>query len=163
MTNELDAERLRELLSYNTETGVFTWRVSTNNRIRVGQVAGVLHDGYVRVAVAKHRHLAHVLAWLHHYGRWPADQIDHINGDPSDNRIANLRECSHAQNAQNRKRRIDNASGFKGVHGCRQGWRATLRRGGRLMHLGYFKTPEAAHDAYLAAAEQHFGEFARGQ
>jgi hypothetical protein len=92
------------------------------------------------------------------HGVWPADVIDHINGNPLDNRIENLREATQAQNLGNCKKRVDNTSGHKGVATVWNGsWRATIR--GR--HLGTFATKEQAQTAYANAAEREFGAFAK--
>jgi hypothetical protein len=88
-------------------------------------------------------------------------QVDHANCDPLDNRRANLRVCTPAENVRNRRRTKANTSGFKGVSRTRWGWRAEIRVDRKLIFLGHHKTPEAAHAAYWAAAQKHFGEFAR--
>lgn len=93
--------------------------------------------------------------------------VDHINGDKLDNRKANLRACSHAENLRNRKRNRNNRTGFKGVYfdasngGARQPWRAEIRVDRRRVRLGRFSTPEMAHEAYCHAAAKLHGEFAR--
>ena len=101
---ELTAERLREVLAYDPDTGVFTWKARTSpfSRVNVGDVAGNLRrDGYIEICVDGRKHQSHRLAWLYVYGEWPADQIDHINGIRTDNRIANLREANNAENHHN--------------------------------------------------------------
>jgi heme-degrading monooxygenase HmoA len=162
----LTAERLRELLAYDPAAGVFTWRVDVRGGawVKAGHVAGTIHsrDGYRQISICKVQHKAHRLAWLYVTGAWPSEQIDHVNGDRSDNRIANLREASAAGNARNARRRIDNVSGFKGAYEYRPGkWRAYINKDGRRINLGTFATPEEAHAAYVAAAQEHHGEFAR--
>ena len=88
----LTAERLRELLNYDPLTGVFSWRVNGRGRSGVGTVAG--GSNHKRIAIDKKEYFVHRLAWLYVHGCWPTEDIDHINGDPSDNRIANLREAN---------------------------------------------------------------------
>ena len=84
---------MKDLLNYDPDTGDFTWKVSTSNRVRVGQVAGTLrHDGYIRIKVNGKLYLAHRLAWFFVYGVWPVEFLDHIDQDKSNNRINNLRE-----------------------------------------------------------------------
>ena len=96
-------------------------------------------------------------------GKFPIDQVDHINLDKLDNRWVNLREATNSQNQANIHAHITNTSGFKGVswHRGVQKWRAQIERDGHSCYLGYFDTPEAAAAAYANAAQKHFGEFAR--
>ncbi len=126
--DDLTADRLRTLLSYNPETGVFTRNIRTSNRINVGDVAGsATEGGYWAIKIDGKSIKSHRLAWLYTYGCWPTNEIDHINGDPADNRIENLRDVSHEHNTQNTRRpRIDNASGFLGVHACNGGYMASI-------------------------------------
>jgi hypothetical protein len=148
----LTADRLRELLHYEPGTGVFTWRVSRGS-CRIGD----------KVRIDRGLYYAHRLAWLYMTGEWPAHQIDHINGVPGDDRWANLRPATNAQNNANGSRRVTNKSGFKGVwwhKQCRK-WVAAIMVNGRSRHLGLFNCPAAAHAAYVEAANKHFGEFAR--
>jgi hypothetical protein len=97
------------------------------------------------------------------YGQWPRRGIDHVNGDGTDNRLENLREANQSQNGANRRLTSKNTSGFKGVSFAKQAkrWRAGIQVGGRRKHLGYFDTPELAHQRYVEAAKAAFGEFAR--
>lgn len=100
---KLTVERLRAVLSYDAETGVFVWRVSSKGTA-AGAIAGAkLGTGYTTITVDQERFLAHRLAWFYVHGRWPADQIDHIDGDRRNNAIANLREATNQANQWNRK------------------------------------------------------------
>jgi hypothetical protein len=93
--DKLTAERLRERLHYDAETGVFTRRVGSGHA-RAGDMAGSVHStGYVRIGIDGGKYTAHCLASLYMNCVWPSDQIDHINGNRSDNRIANVRERRH--------------------------------------------------------------------
>jgi HNH endonuclease/AP2 domain len=160
----LTVERLRQVLDYDPEIGVFTWRVQPNNRVKAGAVAGTLADrGYRRIKIDDREYLAHRLAWLHHYCEWPPGEIDHKDNNPANNAIANLRVASRSQNCWNSRKRKDNKSGLKGVywHSPARRWSAQIKIHGRNVYLGSFATPEQAHAAYMAAAEEHFGEFAR--
>jgi hypothetical protein len=161
----LTAERLRELLDYDPETGVFTRRVDAGSRGKAGSVAGGYHSrgGYLEIGIDGRVYYSHRLAILYVTGEWPTAHVDHINNVKDDNRFANLREATKAQNATNSKRRSDNTSGFKGVgyDPRRRRWVARIRYGGRTTCLGRFKTPDAAHAAYRAAAQELHGEFAR--
>lgn len=156
MAADLTAERLRELLDYNPETGAFVWRV-TRGPAKAGAPAGGLNTrGYHQITVDVHNHRAHRLAWLYVYGRWPKGEIDHINGVCDDNRIVNLREATHAENMQNVALQSNNTSGYAGVNWRFGSWHASIRHHGRKVHLGRYPTPEAAYAAYLAAkAELH--------
>ncbi len=151
----MDQQRLRELLDYDAETGRFVWR-QANKRVKAGTVAGYVgNDGYVRIRASGTRFLAHRLVWFYVHGTWPAGEIDHINGDRSDNRIANLRDVSRLTNRQNMRRaQADNRSGLLGVSLTNNRCKASIRSGGKNHHLGYFASPEAAHAAYVAAKRQ---------
>jgi hypothetical protein len=154
----LTAERLRELLHYDPETGVFTWRV-TSGKANNGAPAGWIgsSDGVrqvVLIGISHRNYKAHRLAWLHTYGAWPVGVIDHINGDPLDNRISNLRDTSQQVNSQNQRRaRSDSKSGLLGAYWDERDrcWKSHIKADGRLKWLGRFDTPEEAHAAYLAA------------
>lgn len=161
--SDLTAERAKELLDYDPETGVFRWKVS-KGRVKAGDVAGrVNNTGYIQIRVDRNLYQAHRIAWLLTRDEWPNLQIDHINGDRADNRICNLRQATKAQNAQNTSKRAHNTSGFKGVSWCRRHakWHAQLQKNKRRVYLGRFRCPTAAHIAYCKAAKEHFGEYAR--
>jgi hypothetical protein len=152
----ITVERLRQVLDYNHETGIFTRRITLGATAIAGSVTSAATDahGYRRVMVDGRRYPAHRLAWLHFHGVWPADQIDHINGSRSDNRIANLRAVTQLVNIQNqRTARRNNASGFLGVSWVkdRSKWRAQIMVSGAVLKIGHFTTPEAAHAAYIEA------------
>jgi len=142
-------------LSYDPETGVLTWKRKPNRRIVVGSVAGRIDSwGYVSIKVDGKLHKAHRIAFLIMEGEFPKDQVDHINGDWADNRWRNLRKASRAENMQNiAGPTARNTSGFLGVTRDRRrsGWIAQIVVNKRRHHLGSFKTPEDAHQAYLDA------------
>ena len=160
----ISAERLREILHYDPETGVFTWNISTNNFVKIGSVAGSPDDkGYLLIQIDGRRHKAHRLAWLYETGKWPRDMIDHVNGISSDNRFANLREATRSENMCNKGPPANNRTGLKGVRwrSEHRRWQAQIGVNGQKKHLGYFSTPEEAHAAYAAAAKAFHGDFAR--
>jgi hypothetical protein len=161
----ITAERLRELLDYDPETGVFRWRARRGGRAYANAVAGTIacRHGYRQILVDLKLFLAHRLAWLYVYGEWPPGCLDHINRQRDDNRIANLRLATMAQNCANARVRCNNTSGFPGVRKHKQKWTAYIKYNGRQIHLGMFDAPEKAHKAYRAAAVAYFGEFARGE
>lgn len=146
-------ETVRERFDYDPDTGILTWRNRSGNAKKGSRAGCASHwNGYRVVSLSGRQHQEHRIAWLHFYGAMPAGHIDHINGDRSDNRIANLRECSAAENAQNRKLHADNKSGYQGVHLTPKGkWRAQIKVRGFRHYLGDFSSPELAHAAYLGA------------
>jgi hypothetical protein len=102
--DDLTAERLRELLDYDPQTGNLIWRQKAHGR-PAGEVAGCRTSrGYWRVGVDRVEYKAHRLVWLHVYGEWPSKQIDHINRNACDNRIENLRDVTASENLVNRRR-----------------------------------------------------------
>jgi hypothetical protein len=160
----LTAERLRELLDYDAESGVFTWRVSPALGVPKGATAGSTHHtGYIFIRFKKRNYAAHRLAWFYVHGEWPPAgiDIDHANGDRSDNRIANLRLATRSQNCANRRRQINNTSGVTGVRKLRGKWMARIKIGGEYQYLGVFAQFQDAVTARNEAAAKHFGEFAR--
>lgn len=155
MKKELTAERLREVLHYDENTGVFTWQTSNSNRAPSGSKAGSLDSkGYARIRVDGQDYRAHRLAWLWVFGAWPQSLVDHINHEKTDNRICNLREATASQNQQNRRLSRNNTSGYTGVHWDRHNnkWGATIGHLNTQKNLGRFESIEAAIQAYIAAA-----------
>lgn len=152
MTETLTQGRLKEVLSYDPDVGVFI-RVAPLKGQKVGSRSGVRSAcGYMQVGVDRQTYLGHRLAWFYVHGVWPNGQIDHLNGDRADNRISNLRDVSGGINQQNqRKPHIDATSGFLGVRRSRNRWRAAIKNNGRILSLGTYDTPKLAHEAYLGA------------
>lgn len=160
--NRLTAERLREVLVYDSLSGTFVWRIDRYQNIKAGRIAGNLNPvGYIGICIDYRLHLAHRLAWLYVYGIWPTNEIDHINGNRSDNRICNLREATAAQNRQNyKKANATNKTGYLGVRTKNNGrtFEANIQVKGRTKYIGAFSTADAAHAAYLTA-KRSFHEF----
>jgi hypothetical protein len=157
----LTAERLREVLSYDPETGIFRW-LYDHCSVKAGDVAGCPEaKGYLRISVDGRRYKAHRLAWLHYFGVWPDKQVGHRNTIKSENWIDNLREGGNAQNCANAETPKNNSTGFKGVARSGERFAAGIKVNYRRAHLGSFDTPEEAAAAYDAAAIQAWGEFAR--
>lgn len=162
----LTQEKLKSMLRYDETTGVFTWIVKPNRRISAGSIASnSRRDGYVRIGIDGGRYLAHRLAWLYIHGRWPDGVLDHINGNPSDNKIANLRECTQTENQLNRRICANNKAGRKGVlwDKAKKKWLARAQLHKKTYHLGYFNDIESADAAYQRFATTHHGEFACSQ
>jgi hypothetical protein len=149
---KLTIERAAAVLSYEPETGLFRWKVKVRFSVP-GEVAGRIKDnGYVAISVDGDVYYAHRLAWLFSYGGWPGALIDHIDGDKTNNRIANLREVTKQVNAQNLKGpHVGNETGFLGVTPDKKagGFKAIISHGGRRHWIGRFATPEEAHAAYV--------------
>lgn len=151
---DLSIEFVREKFEYDAASGVLTSRAT-------GKI-GYLQEGYRRFDIRGRHYGVHRLAWAWYYGEWPNGLIDHINGDPADNRIANLRLASQAENMRNRRAQKRRSHVLKGITPAWGGkWRAGLRIDGKYTFLGTFETAEAAHAAYVAKAKEVFGEFAR--
>jgi hypothetical protein len=154
----LTQEMVREALSYNPSTGEFKWAV-TRGAIKAGYPAGSKHNrGYLTIRLFGKLYLLHRVAWLYEHGAWPEEQIDHINGDKKDNRIANLRCVSGAINAQNKSAAIgsNKSSGLLGVsYNKKLGrWHAYINVNRRRKFLGYHDTAETAHAAYIKAKRE---------
>ena len=163
-------DTLRKFLSYDPDTGLFVWRLREpedfvhakhpSRRCKIwntrygGKAAGSFRrDGYGRLSINDNRYLAHRVAWAMHHGAWPAQQIDHINGNPSDNRLVNLREVPNADNAKNARRARNNTSGVTGVtkHSLCDKWVAQIYANGEAIYLGLFESFEDAVAARKAA------------
>lgn len=168
MMGTLTADRLRAVLDYDANTGIFTWAVRplsdfANTQAYGSFVARCLGkeagsptmNGYRRITVDRAPYLAHRLAWLHFHGSWPSQHIDHINGDGCDNRIVNLRDVSNADNHRNLRLMKTNNSGVCGVRHTPYGtFSATIWENSKIIHLGSFKTKEEAIAARKAAERQ---------
>lgn len=158
----LTQKRVREILSYDPDTGIFRWRVSTGPRCKVGDEAGVIGGpGYRYMSIDGRKVLAHRLVWLWVHGYWPSQQIDHINRIRTDNRLANLREATPLQNRWNASAKKDSTTGFKGIFRKGKRWGARIMIDYRLVPLGIFDTPQEAAAAYEAASKMLHGEFSR--
>jgi hypothetical protein len=163
MRNDLSADYVRSLLDYDPKTGAVSWKQNLNRRGHFRGPAGTINrSGYLQIGINNKLYLAHRLVWLHFYGRWPRQFLDHANGNRSDNRIENLREASRLDNNRNKATPSNNRSGFKGVV-VRQSGRisAHIGQSGKQRHLGYFSTLEGAHAAYQIEARKSFGQFYR--
>jgi hypothetical protein len=161
---DLTLARLRELLIYEPEIGLFRWLQRKGGMISGDVAGGSTPYGYVTIGIDGRRYMAHRLAVLYMTDAWPIADVDHVNGERADNRWANLRQATRRQNLGNMKLRPVSTTGFKGViyEARRCKFRADIRcGGGKSRYLGRFDTALEAHEAYMAAAREIFGEFAR--
>lgn len=154
-TEKITQEELKRILQYNPETGIFTYRMKPNFRIRVGSVAGSPNStGYIQIKIGHVLHKAHRLAWLYVYGVHPKGEIDHRNHVKDDNRISNLRDGTKSQNQGNRvTAQASSKTGIIGVwwNKWSKRWTSSITVNRKRKHLGYFSTQEEAAAAYIAA------------
>lgn len=151
--NEMTLADLRAIIRYCPDSGAFTRLVSKSNAHKPGVISGGRTDqGYIRLQVNGISYKAHRLAWFYMTGKWPKQEVDHINGIRDDNRWCNLREASRAFNGQNMHRaRKDNKLGLLGVSKNKKRWMARIEIGGKRIQIGTFSSPLEAHQAYVDA------------
>lgn len=149
-------DRLKQLLHYNPDTGIFT-RLKANRKLTIGSPCGsVGKDNRVMISIDNKNYRAHRLAWLYIYGEFPELEIDHINGNASDNRICNLRSVSHKVNLQNRVSFTKhNSVKYIGVTKNRNRYGAQIKIDGVRVWLGTYDTPEEASEVYLKFKRQY--------
>lgn len=163
----LTAERAREVLSYDPKTGNLTWRKPTGKKPKVGNEAGCAHTQangyqYVQVGIDGGRYRKTTVIWLIVHGCKPIGDIDHVNGNSTDDRLCNLREATRTQNMANKRMHKNNRSGIKGVFWDtqRKKWRAQVRKDRKNHYAGHFTDKYEAGAAYLAKARELHGNFA---
>jgi len=151
----LTQSRLKELLNYDPETGIFTW-VANRQKVTIGDVAGTINKGYRAIRIDGKQYKAHRLTFLYMTGNFPKEHTDHIDGDKLNNRWANLRGCTHAENHQNRASHKGSSSKYVGVgwHKASQKWRADIKINGKQKFLGRFETEIAAYASYCKAKSE---------
>lgn len=152
-------ERARAVFAYDPETGVITWAKAGK---KAGTIAGHANKtiGYRTLWADGRAYLAHRVAWLLTHGEWPAGEIDHRNGNRSDNRLSNLRCVTKQVNCQNLRRAPShNTSGYLGVTFCKctGRWRAQIVINKKHIAIGRYDSPEMAYAAYVAA-KRHMHE-----
>lgn len=158
---ELTQERLKELLRYDPETGLFYW-LQDRYRVKAGDRAGSVSPStqYRIIRLDQRNYAEHRLAWFYAKGEWPASEVDHKDLNRQNNKWENLRLATSSQNKANRKGR---GAYPKGVcfHKASGLFSSRIHSNGKQISLGYFNTPELAHEAYRLAAPKYHGEFAR--
>jgi hypothetical protein len=155
-------ERLRKCLIYDPASGLFRWKSGR----RAMAIAGTQNSlGYIRIKIDQVSLGASRIAWAMMTGEWPQRDVDHRDRHKGNNRWSNLRLATEAQNKANSKVDSRNTVGMKGAVyiSKRRCWRAQIIIAGKARHLGHFPTPQGAHSAYMAAAIEAYGEFARLQ
>ncbi len=163
----IDQEYLLSIFDYNPDTGDLIRKVRTGPNSKVGDKAGFQDrkDGYVEVKVRGRRYLAHRVIWMMVHGRWPYPQLDHIDRNPSNNKLSNLREVTKMQNMCNRGRPMNSARPYRGVDviqcKLKNRYSAKINAMKRSYYLGTFDCPIAAAKAYDRAAKEKFGDFAQ--
>lgn len=152
----LSLERLKELLEYDHEIGVFKWKVD-RGPIRAGSTAAKPKPHrYGQIRIDGVLYYAHRLAWFYTHGTWPVNEVDHINGVRNDNRLSNLRDVPHQSNSQNViKPRKSNKSGYLGINKLGEKWVANIYLHGRTTYLGIFSCKKQAHQAYVEAKRKY--------
>jgi len=160
---KIAVEELKTKFRYEPETGHIYWVEPGKGKIKKKPAGTKMSTGYIGVLIKGKRYLAHRIAWALHHGAWPDDQIDHINGDKTDNKISNLREATNSQNGKNYGFNCANTSGVKGVSWCKdtEKWRAVIRSEGKARNLGRYDNLEDAVLARKKAEQQYFGEWGR--
>jgi len=152
---------LRQILNYDLETGFLYWKINKSPTATAGSIAGAKSYGYINIRIDNISYRAHRIIWKMFYGVEPANLIDHINRNRSDNRICNLREANNSQNNANSKTK--NKFKMKGVRvinkGCR--YEAFITIKGKYKYLGVYDTPDDAHAAYIREAKKYHGEYFR--
>jgi hypothetical protein len=166
---DLTPEFLRSILSYDEETGLLHWRVR-RGRFRAGEIAGRVRAGeagklYVFIEICDRAFRGARIVWVIKTGAWPDFEVDHKDGDGTNNRWANLRPATREQQTRNMKLSKRNTSGRKGVSwdAGRGMWKAYIRAGGPMINLGRYPTKEEAIEARREAEARLHGEYARAE
>jgi hypothetical protein len=151
----LELRRAAELLSYDPKTGEFRWKFDQHKRKKDGLAGTPNSDGYLQITIDGKKYRAHRLAWLFMNGEWPTHDVDHIDGNVTNNRIANLRIATRSENNQNlKKAKSNNKLGILGVIAHQGRFMAKIKADGKIRFLGYFDDPHVAHEAYLKAKRE---------
>lgn len=152
----LTAARLREVLQYNPESGHFTRLIRIGSGGAAGSTAGSRNrSGYLIIPIDGVSYYAHRLAWFYMHNEWPAGDVDHMDGNRTNNRAANLRSVNRRMNLENQRvAKSHSATGILGVFMVNGSWVSQIRVKGRTKYLGAFKSPDEAQAVYIAAKRQ---------
>jgi HNH endonuclease len=149
----VDYDIASKRIQYNAENGSFVWLVSLRGHTKAGNKAGSISSstGYIEIGIGGRKYGAHRLAWLLSYGEWPENEVDHINGIRTDNRLSNLRSATSGENKQNQRQpHKDSLTGYLGVSKNGKRFSARIQLNGKFVYVGTFDTAEQASNAYLA-------------
>lgn len=157
--NGITQDYLQQLFTY--EKGNLYWKIKTTQKVVIGNMVGYVSKGRRYTKINQKTYQISRLVFMYHHGYFPK-VVDHVNNNPLDNRIENLRECSHQQNSRNSKKPKHNTSGIKNVHWnvCRNRWKVQLMINAKSKCIGYFKDLELAELVAYEARLKYFGEFA---
>lgn len=151
-------------ITYDMKNGNFYWLRHPSRKSKSGQLAGSNNsEGYRVIRINKKDYYGHRLAWFYVTEKWPENDIDHIDGNKSNNAFRNLREATRSQNNANQKLSKRNKSGYKGVcwDNKEERWIAQTRSNGKMVFIGYFDDPLLAHEAWKAKMTELHGTFVR--
>lgn len=157
----MDKKELLLAFVYDEHSGEFFWSDTQTPAFRGKRAGSFDKDGYILLTLKYKKFRAHRVAWMFKYGEWPVGVIDHIDGNPANNRISNLRDVSASVNSQNQVSagRVT-STGLLGAFKCRDKFSASIKVHGKRTYLGVFDTAELAHAAYMnAKAKVHAGSF----
>ena len=149
---EISQEELKKYLKYDSETGIFIWVMLPSRRVKRESQAGYKNKlGYIEIRFKGDLYLAHRLAWFLHFKEWPKGQIDHIDGNPTNNRISNLRDVDERANHQNQKKHRNGNKVGASFNNLQKKWTSFIYYERKAHYLGRFDTEQEAHEAYLKA------------
>lgn len=163
----LPPDLLKAMFVYEPKTGNLIWKIPYG-KYQPGDIATTAAvrrkngTSPLLIKFGQRSYAAHNLIWTYVTGKYPTDEVDHENRDPSDNRWRNLREATRSQNQANTRLYRNNKAGIRGVHrtGKSGRWRAMISVDGKNRHLGLFNSSEEASKAWVAAAKEIHGKFA---
>lgn len=157
----LTQSRLKEVVEYDPDTGIFVRKEHTRRVVAGSTVGTKRSNGYLAMRIDNELYYLHRLVFLYMLGALPTDNVDHVNGNKTDNRFTNLREATVSQNAMNRSKQSNNTSGYKGVtwDRAKNKWKAQIKS----RFIGYYNTAEEASRSYTIEAMRVFGEYNHNQ
>ena len=156
----LTRDYLKEILSYDKETGYFYWKKNRARNIVAGEIAGYVSESrkgkkYIKICMGGTCYYAHRLAYLYINGKFPEKHIDHIDGDGTNNSWTNLRDADRSANSKNMKLFKNNSSGFCGVTMLDGKWAAQIKTAGKYIYLGSFDKKSDAINARKEANKKY--------